>query len=548
MSVPSLTTYEGLVAFLENPTNRANLASAMKIQFALFYYVMYLLIRKQPLKEPSHILLACDYLQKVADGKGNHLAINMPPGYGKTSLVIYWLAWCYSRNPELHFLYTNSVYSSVKQRGAEVMGILNNHWSRKFFNISMAREARSNTLFRLKGASARSGYIGVALEGGITGLDAGNPVAPLPTLSKMEIVDQEPFNLYSEEAMSAGNDASLMPFSGGFIADDLLNASFIRSDTQKERIRDIWINTLWSRLRGLNSRSILIGQRLCHDDIFSFIKELEKSGQKWDWCIVKGLDEDDKSTWESAISTEALLGMRNFHTTKEKYWAQYQQSPIIPSGEIIKQEWFKYHNNNLWEWHMLDMFITADTAVGKNDSGDWTVFSVWASTTQGLCLLDLVRGKWGFEQQFQQALLLWDKWRCKRDANGKEVGWTKYGRGDKLSSFYIEETNHGSFLMQTLRSISIERGLNMAVGELKADKDRVLRVQETTPFIEAGFVFLPDNRPEITTDFLDELIKFTHTDEHKHDDQVDCLVYAIQKGIMCYPAIFKLPYGGFWDK
>ena len=56
--------------------------------------------------------------------------------------------------------------------------------------------------------------------------------------------------------------------------------------------------------------------------------------------------------------------------------------------------------------------------------------------------------------------------------------------------------------------------------------DKVLRVQQCLPYMQAHRIHVPENATWVA-EFMDELAKFTPTMKHKHDDQVDALVYAI---------------------
>jgi hypothetical protein len=48
-------------------------------------------------------------LELIVRGKlsTTNLIINMPPRFGKSTIVKYWLAWCYCINKDCNFLYTS---------------------------------------------------------------------------------------------------------------------------------------------------------------------------------------------------------------------------------------------------------------------------------------------------------------------------------------------------------------------------------------------------------------------------------------------------------
>ena len=67
---------------------------------------------------------------------------------------------------------------------------------------------------------------------------------------------------------------------------------------------------------------------------------------------------------------------------------------------------------------------------------------------------------------------------------------------------------------------------------LKADKDKLTRVELALPYIESGNVLLPDNESyAFNPAILSECEAFTRDDSHKHDDVVDVISYGIQEGL-----------------
>lgn len=506
MRLTDVLTYDNLISLLDNTQARSNLSEAMKRDFSLFYYIAWVLFSKQAPTMPPILIEFQNYLQRLADGKGNNLAVNIFPGAGKTLMQTYWMGWCLIRNPNTQFLYVNSVSKAVKRDGTMLKNLLESDFIRQLFEITLDRNSRSNVLFRISGSMPRTGFVGVSIEGSITGLDAGNPNAGMPDFVSLD----------SKEAETAGGIDEYAPFSGGLICDDLLQSGDIRSETRKENMRDIYMHTLRSRLRGENSRQVITAQRLCVDDVFLTIKELELiAKEKWDWCVFPALDKDDKSVWEQRLPTKKLLAMKEAYSMREVFWAQYMQSPIVPSGEIIKKEWFRYYSiQELFYRKSLkrELFITADTAVGTKKGNDFTVFCVWLWLDDGLYLIDMIRGQWDLPTQVQKAKELWNKYRTN---NILEIGVI-------LTKMLIESATHGMGLMQFLKDERI------IVQALEADKDKVSRIQEATPYIEGGFVFLPSERQDIIGPFLNECIAFTYDDSHKHDDIVDCLAYAVR--------------------
>ena len=74
---------------------------------------------------------------------------------------------------------------------------------------------------------------------------------------------------------------------------------------------------------------------------------------------------------------------------------------------------------------------------------------------------------------------------------------------------------------------SIQRQQSIPIKGVQVDADKYTRVLGVQGHIEAGYIYLPDGA-EWVEDFLSECEKFTATDSHKHDDQVDALVMVIK--------------------
>lgn len=63
-------------------------------------------------------------------------------------------------------------------------------------------------------------------------------------------------------------------------------------------------------------------------------------------------------------------------------------------------------------------------------------------------------------------------------------------------------------------------------------KDKTTRVEEILEYIESGNVLLPCNKQYgANREFLYECEAFTRDNSHKHDDQIDSLVYLINNTI-----------------
>jgi len=90
------------------------------------------------------------------------------------------------------------------------------------------------------------------------------------------------------------------------------------------------------------------------------------------------------------------------------------------------------------------------------------------------------------------------------------------------SGFYIEDKASGTGLIQQLKH---EQGF-IPVIPIQRTKDKLTRVMEVQPRIQSGQVFIPEYAPWVV-DFISECEAFTANDRHKHDDQIDPLIDAV---------------------
>jgi predicted phage terminase large subunit-like protein len=141
------------------------------------------------------------------------------------------------------------------------------------------------------------------------------------------------------------------------------------------------------------------------------------------------------------------------------------------------------------------------------------VFEEWGLGIDGkLYLIDMIRGKWEAPELQKRAVAFWAK--CKmRDVS-------EFGQLRKIA---IEDKVSGTGLLQTIRFPPY----NIPVEPIEQQKDKLTRCMDALPYIECGQVAIPE-AASFTNDFIQEMESFTADDSHDHDDQCDCLFFAVQ--------------------
>jgi len=147
----------------------------------------------------------------------------------------------------------------------------------------------------------------------------------------------------------------------------------------------------------------------------------------------------------------------------------------------------------------LALFATVDLASSKKTKADYTVIQVWGADKQGrLFFLDQTRER----------------------AEGPDLVplmWNAYRKWD-LSSMWVEQVNFELSIIQDAR----RKGLPVRAVHPKADK--VTRALPATAKMEGGLILFPQGGARWFDKFETELLGFPKV---KHDDQVDCLAYAV---------------------
>lgn len=291
--------------------------------------------------------------------------------------------------------------------------------------------------------------------------------------------------------------------------DDPIDAGNARYDNARNEVIIYYDDKLATRRRTPQTPSILIMQRLHRDDLVGWIEKNEPDF--WDIVKVPAI-ENGKSFWEERYPVAELKQIQRVNNYK--FQAQYLQEPIVLGGQVIKREWFTYYSINK-PYKYSKIVIAGDTAMSVKESSDRSCFIVGGVTADNrLHIIDFIVGRWDYPTLKQKIISLWNRWTFK-DLNKTSA-----------SNLCIEDKASGIQLLQELRRYGIP------LTPLKADKDKLTRVESVLEYIAAGLVMLPENEsygynPEI----LNEVESFTRDDSHTHDDITDSLTYLVQSTI-----------------
>lgn len=190
------------------------------------------------------------------------------------------------------------------------------------------------------------------------------------------------------------------------------------------------------------------------------------------------------------------------------YPAQYLQTPVTHHGSLFKDQYWRHYDVLPKDLYTMRMYC--DTAQKTNEHNDYTVFQVWGRNQHGIWLIDQVRGKME-APQLESALV--DFYNKHKTHHMKPTG---------VTLIKVEDKSSGSSLIQ-----SIKQNYAIPIEGIPRNKDKGHRAKDLVGHFASGNVFIPRNA-EWIHDYKQEFREFNAMLTHRHDDQVDPTLDAIE--------------------
>lgn len=458
---------------------------------------MFRLIEGRPfIVEPIHADMF-QLMQDVLDQKVIRINENVPPRSAKTTFAKYLIAYAWTLNPKMNFIYTSYSDSLLANISKELMGILEHPAYKAMYPQNRVIEGEQditptddfwfNYLSQFyKGKNVYTSKKITTYEGGIC---LFSPIGGQIT------------------GYGAGIRGA-QKFSGALIIDDGNKPADIRSQTMRDKVIRYFEETLLSRLNNPYVPIVNIQQRLHIGDLSGVLQE------KYNFQTLKKplLNKNGECQIPSQYTPERI---KELQINNYMFLSQYQQEPITEGGNVIKRDYFRYYPTAK-EFNYKRVLIGADTAMKVKEHNDYSVFVVGGVTNENqLHILDIVRGKWEAPDLEKVAVSLWNRFK------------TNPKTGLSCNGFYIEDKASGTGLIQGLKA-----KYGIPVIGVKADTDKLTRCENILPYIESGQVLLPESEIySFVPDLLSECEAFSRDMSHTHDDQVDALGILIQEAL-----------------
>ena len=459
-----------------------------------FLYMFRVIEQTAFVVEPIHgELFEC--FQKVLENVFKRLNINIPPRSAKTTLAIYFIVYTWLLNPRANFIYTSFSQELLNDISRKLAVILENPVFKAMYPQVQTQtqeitedpinEYWKEYLFKSTGKNVYTSRKIITYAGGVC-----------------------LFSAMGAQITGFGAGQRKPGYTGALIIDDANKPSEMRHQKYRSSIIQFYEETLLNRLNHADVPIINIQQRLHVEDLSAVLKE------KYNFtAIIKPLlDENGVCQIPSQYTPDRI---KELQQNNYVFLAQFQQQPIILGGQVIKRAYFRYYNT-AQKYNYKRILIAADTAMKTKEHNDYSVFIAGGVTDNNqLHILDLLRGKWEAPDLEKMAVLLWN--RFKKDEQ----------TGLLCNGLYIEDKASGTGLIQGLKS-----KYGIPVFGVQASTDKLTRVENVLPYLEAGQVHLPENENYgFNPDLLAECESFSRDMSHLHDDQVDALVHLIQEAL-----------------
>jgi len=451
-----------------------------------------------------HFRVLCKKLEEVILWEQKKdLVINIPPGSGKSEIVtIGMVAYGMGLDPSNKYIVTSYGLETAEVFTAQAKDILSEDWHKELFPVTMDRSTNSKKHFK---TSKKGEAIAAGTGGKVTGFRFGTAKG---YYSGIGITD-DPLKASDSSSDAKLKEAEL--FQNQSLANRKMTSAAIKIVVM-QRLHEMdvagcCLEAGWDHvcLPAILTKEQLkdfcddVGENYKQTDSYKYGDHKANEYSLWNWKWSLRELREDRGDYAPEI-----LGSGGF-----VFSGQYMQTPAPDGGGILRDDWFQEYTG------MPDIqqkIFTIDSAWDEKTQSDPSVVQCWAKCSNGIYLVDQIRGKWQFHELKKRIATFYKKHRP--------------------TYVYIENKQSGIGLIQELK-----REYMMPIKKLQALKDKYSRAQDASPSVECGLVYLP--HPSIAPwvkELRDEVKSFP---VGKHDDQVDCLVYAVIA--LCINQLFEAP-------
>ena len=432
----------------------------------------------QPRAKTLHVVV--EDLQDLEDGLIEFYGLSLPPRVGKSTVCIFFLAWCAGRHPDLH----NAMGGHS--------GILAKGFYKEFLNLITSPEYTYNEIF---------------------------PNVTLESKSSDEYTvnlnDPDRFATLTCRGIDGTWTGAVDISAGGYLyVDDLIrDRTESLSPIRLENRYQDYLNVMVDR-KNDGAKELMVGTRWCVADPLGRNEEKFKGNPKARFRKIPALNEKDESNFNYdyglGFSTEYYKNLRD-RLDKNEWMAKYQQRPFVREGLIFPIDELEYYNGVLPDGDCLTA-AACDVAWGGGDSLSMPFGKLFGSADDGPIYIP----DWIFNKG--------DKYVTKPLVVAKTMQ-------QKPNMVRFEANNGGDEYAEDVDRLLREQGFKTNIPWAKASNQvgKMAKIIQYAPDIKRRFRFLkPELQSDEYKDAMEELGMLTQVGKNEHEDSADGLVQLFQ--------------------
>lgn len=438
---------------------------------------------------PEYIRLLLKALTDVSEGRIRRLLINIPPGhYKSTTVAIIWQVWDWIKNPRYSYICI-SRNESVGKRDSELCReLLRNPLFQYYFGdlISLSRFQSEKLNFRIEQGGSR---FTSTINASILGQRAHRLIIDDP-----------------DEIEVSGRRAYAFEESHQWLTQKALD-----------------------RLNAEDNAVVLIQQRVHPDDMSGFVmRELPgwhgivlpfvKEDREQELGRVERYGKDRRKTGsllDPARYTKEHVRQIQAESGRIAWAAKYQQRPSLDEGTVFNKDIFSYYYKvRELGSKVYDNFFALDIALKNKDQADYTVCVHFGAVDDGLLILGIMRIKIPGIEVISYLRSFIAKQRKDAINSGVQVS--------VAPAVLVEDVGASTLVIQGMQNAKVGTVIPM-----KRSANKAARAMSSLAYLGLDKkIFLAHGEP-LNETIVEEMVNFTVTDQHLHDDIVDCLVDGI---------------------
>ena len=432
----------------------------------------------QPRAKTLHVVV--EDLQDLEDGLIEFYGLSLPPRVGKSTVCIFFLAWCAGRHPDLH----NAMGGHS--------GILAKGFYKEFLNLITSPEYTYSEIF---------------------------PNVTLESKSSDEYTvnlnDPDRFATLTCRGIDGTWTGAVDISAGGYLyVDDLIrDRTESLSPIRLENRYQDYLNVMVDR-KNDGAKELMVGTRWCVADPLGRNEEKFKGNPKARFRKIPALNEKDESNFNYdyglGFSTEYYKNLRD-RLDKNEWMAKYQQRPFVREGLIFPIDELEYYNGVLPDGDCLTA-AACDVAWGGGDSLSMPFGKLFGSADDGPIYIP----DWIFNKG--------DKYVTKPLVVAKTMQ-------QKPNMVRFEANNGGDEYAEDVDRLLREQGFKTNISWAKASNQvgKMAKIIQYAPDIKRRFRFLkPELQSDEYKDAMEELGMLTQVGKNEHEDSADGLVQLFQ--------------------